>query len=111
MLEGPLVRDELAGEPVEQFGVCGPLAKPTEVIRRAHEARAEMPGPNTVHHDPRRERVAGTREPLRELAPTAPISAQGHWLVTSDDARELARRYRAERQMVAAQVNSHVIAA
>ena len=52
--------------------MCGPFAGLTEVARRAHDALAEVPLPNPVGHDARRQRILGGCQPIRQLlAPAA----------------------------------------
>jgi hypothetical protein len=65
----PAARDELGGQPVEQFGVRRRFAHLAEVARRAHDALAEVMLPDAVHHHPRREGVIGRDEPLGKTTP------------------------------------------
>ncbi len=51
MTEGPLVGDEVAGEPVEQFRVGGRAAAVAEVAGGGDEAGVEAELPETVDDD------------------------------------------------------------
>ena len=56
-----------AGEPVEQFRVRRLVAGEAEVVRRAHEALAEVVLPDAVHPHAGRQRVLRVDDPLRQL--------------------------------------------
>ena len=62
----PAARDELGGEPVEQFGMRRVAAHRAEVVRRGDDALAEVVLPESIDDDAGRERVIGTREPFGE---------------------------------------------
>ena len=71
LLDRPVVLDEPGRQPIEQLGVRGPGAHRTEVVRRRHDAFAEMLLPDAVDDDAGRERVARAGDPFGERQPAA----------------------------------------
>src|SRR5262249_32332824 len=69
--EAPAVGDEIARQPVEQLRVGWWIALLSEIVRRAHQAVAEMPTPNPIDDDARGERIFRTGQPLGESGATA----------------------------------------
>ena len=57
---------EFEREPVEQFGMGGQRAHAAEIIRRFHQAAAEVILPDAIHDAAPGERIVGVREPLSE---------------------------------------------
>ena len=58
--------DEVAGEPVEEFGVAGWLSLAAEVFRGADQAFSEKDLPVAVHGDATGQRMLGVGEPVGE---------------------------------------------
>ena len=70
-LERPLVLDELAGEPVEQFGMRGGRAADAEVVFGGDEPLAKMMLPDAVDDHPRGERVVRPCQPVGQVLAAA----------------------------------------
>src|SRR4051794_18228890 len=64
-LEFPASFHEFAGQPVEQFGMRGPLAERAEITRRINDAAAKMIEPKTIDENARDGGMATTGEPPR----------------------------------------------
>ena len=64
VLGAPVVIDEVAAEPVEEFGVGWEVALQAEVFRRADEAISEELLPDAIDVNAGRERVIWKSEPL-----------------------------------------------
>ena len=79
VLRGPAFADELAGEPVEQFGVRGFVAEAAEVIGRGDEAGAEDPLPHAVHIDAGGERMLGMQQRFGEGETVGDAFARQHF--------------------------------
>ena len=60
----PVQSDELGRQPVEQFGVAGPVALRAEVFAGLDDADAEEHLPQAVDGDARGQRVVGLDQPL-----------------------------------------------
>ena len=103
-LQAVSVGDELSSQPVEQFRMTGRFPARTEVVRRAHQAPAEMPLPDAIHHDPRRQRMLC--DPAAQFSPTA-LPQVGYFL-TAEDREPAARRFLAQLFVVAPLVNAGV---
>ena len=84
-LHAPAVLDERRRKPVEQLGMTRAIAAQTEVVRRFHEARAEVVLPDAVHDYARGEWIARIGDPARELGTRA-----------GDVGRQLGQRVRDE---------------
>ena len=69
--QAPVVRDEFAGEPVEQRGVGRRAGGFAEVRGGRHEARAEVSCPEVIHRHARGERILRVRQPARESQPAS----------------------------------------
>src|SRR5438105_8108006 len=69
-----------------------PLAHLSEIARRADDSFAEVPLPDAVRHDARRQRIRRAREPARQLRAAASVR---NWrlTVTRQDHREPLRRW------------------
>ena len=102
-LDGPALRDELAGEPVEQFGMTRLIGQLAEVVCRAHEARAEDVVPKPVHHHARGERVA--ENVLGQLASSAGVRLIRR---IAERREKLSRHGRARLQVIAAREKRRV---
>jgi len=68
VLHRPAVVREVIGQEIQQFRMRGLLTRTAPVVRRPHQRLAEMPLPDPVDHDPRRERIVGTGDPPRRNA-------------------------------------------
>ena len=72
-------RDELGGQPVEQFRVRRPVALQAEIVRRADDAAAEVILPDAIDHHAGRERVVlATGEPVRPGPAVRPLLSVLH---------------------------------
>ena len=92
MSQVPFVLDQLRGQPVEQFGVCGQVALQAEVVRRLDNAPAEVPLPDAVGNDACGQRVIGADHPLGQ-SPSTPRRLTvrrdvDHWNGVGQHARE-----------------------
>ena len=67
VLEAPTVLHELDRQPIEQLGMRRPLALHAKIVRRRHDAAAEVLLPKPVDDHPRRQRMIGPREPIGKL--------------------------------------------
>ena len=65
-LDVPARVDELARQPVEQFGMTGPLALHAEVVAGLDQALTEQLLPEAIDHHARGQRMVGLGEPLRQ---------------------------------------------
>ena len=63
--------DEVARQPVQQFRMRGLAAARAKVARRPDDATTEVPVPDAVHEDARRERMIVVDQPPGQLEPTA----------------------------------------
>ena len=64
MFKTPAMLDEIVRKPIEQFRMRWPLALVPKVVRRADQTVAEVPRPNTINNDARRERIFRCGQPL-----------------------------------------------
>ena len=64
VLEAPTVFHQLDREPIEQFGMRRPIALHSEIVRRRHNAAAEMLLPESVNDHASGQRMVGPREPI-----------------------------------------------
>src|SRR5258708_15709089 len=74
-LEAPALIDELRRQPVEQIRMRRGFPLCAEVIGCPHDRLPEMPAPDPIDQDPRRQRVFGSRQPAGECCPA---SRRGH---------------------------------
>src|SRR5260221_8715256 len=65
----PPLPDELAREPVEQFGMRGPRALRAEIVLAFDDPFAEVRLPDAVHGDARRQGIARIDDPSGEIEP------------------------------------------
>ena len=79
MLEAPARFHELDGQPVQQRVVLGPGRPQAEVVHGADERLAEMPGPDVVDRDARRQGVPAVDDPAgqREAPAGADLCVRG----------------------------------
>ena len=71
-LDRPSVLHEPVRQVIEQGGMGGQLTGTSEIIRIARDPPSEMPGPDTVDHDPCRERIFIVHDPVgQRQAPLA----------------------------------------
>ena len=81
----PALALQLAGEPIEQLGMGGPLAVVAEIARRPHDAAAEMIMPKAIGQHARRERIFGIDDPTgQSLAPLSLRGVGGERIAGSD---------------------------
>ncbi len=79
-----------------------------EVIGRADQAFAEVPEPEAIDHHPGGQGVVAPGQPCRQFEPAAPARFE-RWLVfTGQDPGKAARHFLAQRQMIAANMDSQV---
>ena len=64
---------DLAGQPIEQFGMRGTPAHVAEVAGSIDDARAEMVVPEAIGQNAGRQRIVGMRDPLGQLQPPLPL--------------------------------------
>src|SRR5262245_23244784 len=96
-LERPAAGDEAGGQVVEQLRMRGRLALHAKVARRAYKWLAEMPRPDAVRHDARRQRGGIAKDLIAQLAAARAgvegggvfrkhrkKSARGHFTRTAD---------------------------
>src|SRR5437879_4511406 len=67
VFQAPLACDELAGKPVEQFRMRGPLALGAKVFQSRDDAAPEILMPDPVHRDAGRERVLRVYDPSSQV--------------------------------------------
>ena len=77
-LDAPAVLDEVAGQPVEQFGMRGALAHLAEIVGRADDAFAEMMLPDAIDHHARGQRIRSALAIQRASASRRPSASLGH---------------------------------
>ena len=65
-LDVPSGVDEIASQPIKQFGMAGLGALRSEIFRGEHESPPKEHLPKTIHGHPRGQRMMGIGEPLRE---------------------------------------------
>src|SRR5438445_8301684 len=98
--------DEITGQPVEQLRMCGRLALAAEVAGRGHNSLSEMPVPNPVDDDARRQRMARSGQPQRQRAPPFgnEWTIRGFFQIvrSAQYAREPGRNLRSRRMEIAA---------
>ena len=70
-LQGPVFANQLAREPVEQFGMAGPVAQFPEIRRSPDEWPVEMLLPDPIDDDPGSEGVIRPRQPTGEGGPAS----------------------------------------
>ena len=61
---------------VEQLGMRGRLALNTEIVGGGDDAPAKVPGPDSIDHDARRERIVRPSQPESQSLPAAEGTAQ-----------------------------------
>jgi hypothetical protein len=66
VFEAPFVRDEFAGEEVEQLGMRGTCSIDSEVAGRLNKAGAEVIMPEAIDDDTRGQRICGIGDPVSE---------------------------------------------
>ena len=71
VLHAPVVLDQFDGEPVEQLGMRRRSSLAAEVEHRRYQRLAEVPRPDVIDRDARRQRMARVGEPLRESGTSA----------------------------------------
>ena len=70
-LHAPALRHEFRGQPVQQFRMGGRHSGAAEIRDACHDAAAEMAQPDLVHHDARRQRMIGLRQPVGQRQPAS----------------------------------------
>ena len=68
--DGPALADKLAGQPIQQFRVCGKASHAPEIGGGSDQPSTEMVMPNPVHQHPGGQWVGGAGDPLRQGLPT-----------------------------------------
>ena len=68
VLEGPVVPNEFARQPVEQFGVRRRETSCTEIAGRIDQSASEMKLPQAIDDHAGRQRVVARRDPFGEFA-------------------------------------------
>ena len=76
----PAVLRELHGERIEQFRVARLFPGRAEIIRAAHETRAEEMQPDAIYHDAGGEGIRGCGEPVGELEATT-LDVRDFWRI------------------------------
>ena len=109
-LDRPAAVDEPPRQPVEQLRMGGSRAGSAEVARRVDETASEVPVPDPVGHDPRRQRVLGVGDPAGQLEPPAGIGGDRRRRHDGIGDPEEPSRLRAvgEVQMTAADVDGEI---
>ena len=67
----PTAGDQFGGQPIEQFLMRGVSAHRAEIVRRGHDALAEVILPQAIDDHPRRQRMIGPRQPIGQRRTTA----------------------------------------
>ncbi len=77
--------DESGREPVEQLGMARRFAAEPEVGRRRDDSPAEVVLPDPVDHHAGRQRIVGSRQPVRQLEPAARVRRNRGWRLTVEE--------------------------
>src|ERR1700722_1299879 len=107
-LDRPTGADELFRQPVQQFRMRGTLAEFAEVVRRANDPFSEMPLPNAIHQDARRQRVLCTGNPLCQCDASAPL-ADGRLILADEEFRKMAGDALSQSGVTSANVYRYVL--
>lgn len=82
--------DELAREPIQQFGVARRVGPQAKITRRCDEPLAEVMHPNAVHPHAHRERVGRIDNRSGHFDPATAVG-EGPPIVSGDNFQELPR--------------------
>ena len=104
LLDRPAAFDEGGGHPVEELGVARGFGHITEVIRRGHDADAEVVHPEAIHQDARGERIGATGNSQGEFAAAAAF-VERQAVGASEHLEELARGHGATLITVTADIH------
>ena len=71
MLDAPAARDELGGEPVQQFRVGGRQPRSAKIRRACNDSAPEVAHPELIHEDAGRQWMIRLRQPSCQRQPAA----------------------------------------
>ncbi len=107
-LDRPTGTNELVCQPVQQFRMCGTLTQFAEVVRCTDEPLPEMPLPNAIHQDTRRQRVLWIGNPSCQFEASAPL-VDGRLILSDKEFRKMAGDALSQPRVTPTNVNRHVL--
>ena len=106
-LDGPAARAELLCEVIKQLGMGRWFALFAEIVRRRHEAAAEMVLPDAIHHHASGEWIVRRQDPVGQVRPTAALGIRRQ-RGTAEHSEEAARHDFTAARRIAFLLHGHV---
>src|ERR1051325_3194622 len=93
---------------IKQFRMRRRRTEFSKIIRRAHDALAEMMLPDSIYHHARGHRIVGTRDPFGQLQPPASVR---DWFafITGEQSRKASRHNRPKPIVTSANMNVRIV--